>query len=169
MILVNVRQTAPPGATPEEVQEAATGDWANISESSLASFGDYLAAVRQNVVLGVWPIEGHRRMPDGRVRFELGNLGAHADLVGQASPATWVKGAANPVKFIDTETMLPEVAEVEMTPKGNRRVELDGWLLIVYTDGRARLQAPDGESKLIVESAFPGPKNGNVTVRLVDL
>ncbi len=83
-------------------------------------------------------------------------------------PGLPVRGAANPVKFVKTETMLPESAEVELTPQGNRRVNLDGWSLVVYGDGRARLQAPDSESKLIVESAFPGPKGGNVTVRLVD-
>jgi hypothetical protein len=103
-----------------------------------------------------------------RDAFDLGGPDAHTDLVGQPSPATWVRGAANPVKFVKTETMLPESAEVELTPQGNRRVNLDGWSLVVYGDGRARLQAPDSESKLIVESAFPGPKGGNVTGRLVD-
>ncbi len=169
MIFVNVRKSVPPGASPEDLREGASGDWANISESSLETFADHLAAVRQNVVLGVWPIEGHRRLPDGRVRFELGDSDAHKDLVGQPSPAVWVRGAANPVKFLETETMLPESAEVETTPQGNRRVGLDGWSLIVYDDGRARLQAPDSDLKLFVESAFPDPKGGNVTVRLVKL
>lgn len=166
MILVNVRQSVPPGASAEELREGAAGDWANISEDSLESFGDCLAAVRQNVVLGIWPIEGHRRVPGNRVRFELGEPDAHQDLVGQRSPAEWRQGAANPVKFLDSDSLRPESAEVEMTPQGNRRVALDGWSLVVYSDGRARVQAPDTELKLIVESAYPGPKGGNVTVRL---
>lgn len=167
MILVNVRKSVAPGASPQDLREGASGDWANISDASLETFADYLAAVRQNIVLGVWPIEGHRRAPDGRVTFELGDPDAHQDLVGARSPAVWVPGAANPVKFLKTDTMLPESAEVEMTAQGNRRVALDGWSLIVYDDGRARVQAPDSDAKLIVESAFPGPKGGNVTVRLM--
>lgn len=55
------------------------------------------------------------------------------------------------------------------SPRGDAGCGLDGWSLVVYTDGRARLQSPDSDRKLIVESAFPGPKGGNVTVRLLEL
>lgn len=167
MILVNVRRTGGVAATSDQLRSAAAGDWANISDASLERFADYLAAVRQNVVVGVWAIDGHARIDDGRVRFELVDCPPFQHMIGEPSPTTWKRGQANPVKLIDTATMAPEAAEVELTPHGNRRVTLDGWSLVVYEDGRARLQAPDRDHRLMIESAFPGPKGGNVTVRLV--
>ena len=166
MIGVNVSRSAAHLDTEEQLRWAAASSWV-ISDSSLNAHGDYLIAVRKNVVAGAWGIGSWDRNQDGKVTFKLGPAPELADMVGQASPVEWKQGQANPVKIIHTRTLLPESSEVEITSEGNRRVQLDGWSLVVYTDGRARLQAPGGDRRLIVESAFPGPPTGSVTVRLL--
>ncbi len=168
MIIVNVNRSGARAVTDEQVREAAVGAWV-LSEASEQLFGDYLLAVRKNIVIGAWAIEGSSRDHEGKVTFEVSAAPELNDMVGQASPVEWKQGQANPVKLVETKTLRQEASEVELTPQGNRRVQLDGWSLIVYADGRARLQCPDSDRKLIVESAFPGPKGGNVTVRLLEL
>lgn len=167
MIIVNVNRSAAKAATEEQIRDAAVGAWV-LSEASERAYGDYLAAVRKNVVIGVWTIEGAEWDDDGRVTFDVASAPELSDMLGQPSPVEWKQGAANPVKLVDTRTLRQEASEVELTPQGNRRVQLDGWTLVVYPDGRARLQAPDTTAKLVVESAFPGPKGANITVRLMD-
>jgi len=166
VIIVNVNKSGARAVTDEQVREAAVGAWV-LSDSSEQMFGDYLVAVRKNIVIGAWTIEGSSRDDEGKVVFEVGVAPDLGDMIGQPSPVEWRQGQANPVKLVDTKTLRQEASEVELTPQGNRRVSLDGWSLVVYPDGRARLQSPDVERKLIVESAFPGPKGGNVTVRLL--
>lgn len=166
MIIVNVNRSAAKAATEEQVRDAAIGAWL-MSEASELAYGDYLTAVRKNVVIGVWKIEGSSWDKDGRVTFDVAPAPDLSDMLGQPSPVEWKQGAANPIKLVDTRTLRQEATEVELTPQGNRRVQLDGWTLVVYPEGRARLQAPDVGKKVIVESAFPGPKGGNVTVRLM--
>jgi hypothetical protein len=85
-------------------------------------------------------------------------------LVGQDSPVKWVQGSANPIKLLDTATLAPPSAEIEHTTQGNARVRLEGWTLVVYPDGRARV-SPPGKSRVLIESAFPGPDGANVTLR----
>jgi hypothetical protein len=167
MIIVNVNRSGARAVSDEQVREAAVGAWV-LSETSEQLFGDYLLAVRKNIVVGAWAIEDSTRDVEGKVTFEVSAAPEVNDMVGQASPVEWKQGQANPVKLVDTRTLRQEASEVELTPQGNRRVQLDGWSLIVYADGRARLQSPDTDRKLIVESAFPGPKGANVTVRLLD-
>lgn len=167
MIIVNVNRSGARATSDEQVREAALGVWV-LSEASEQLFGDYLVAVRRNIVVGAWAITGSSR-EEGKVTFEVSAAPELNDMVGQTSPVEWKQGQANPVKLVETKTLRQEASKVELTPQGNRRVQLDGWTLVVYPDSRARLQAPDTERKIVVESAFPGPKGGNVTVRLLNL
>ena len=168
MIIVNINRSGARAVTEEQIRDAAVAAWV-ISQSSVESFGDYLVAVRKNIVTGVWSIQDSSRDAEGKVWFQVGTAPELADMIGGSSPVEWKQGQANPIKLVETRTLRQEASEVELTPQGNRRVQLDGWSLIVYPDGRARLQSPDTDKKLIIESAFPGPKGGNVTVRLMDL
>lgn len=167
MILVNINKSGASAATDEQLRDAAAGAWV-IAAASVSTYGDYLAAVRKNLVVGVWTITGSWLEEDGRVSFELAAAPEMTHLIGEPSPVPWKQGAANPVKLVDTATYLPPSVEVEESPRGNRVVRLDGWSMTIYRDGRARLSAPDVDAKLVVESAFPGPRGANVTVRLIE-
>lgn len=167
MIIVNVRQTGAAAVTDQELQANAAGDWV-VGDSSIQAFGDYLVAVIANRVVGAWTIDSHRRV-DGKVRFDLSPApDLAAELTNQPSPVAWKRGQANPIKLVHTKTLRPPEAEVVLTPQGNRRVQLEGWTLIVYSATAARVQPQDGSKKLVVEHAFPGPNGANVQVRLVE-
>lgn len=168
MILVNIRKSGKTATSAEQLQAAAASAWSNLKDESLDEYGDFLVAVLMNKVVGVWAIDGRRRDGEDKIWFDLSEAVDAPLAVGDSSPAPWRQGQANPVKYVDTSTLRPEAAEVDVTRDGNRRVALDGWTLTVYTDGRARLSAPDVDRKMIVESAYPGPRGGNVTVRIVD-
>src|SRR5665648_260022 len=164
MILVNINKSGAKAVTAEQIEEAAAGAWV-LSEKSEEEYADVLVAVRKNTVVGVWTIEEVYRGEDSRASFTLSDAPDFADLVGQPSPVEWKQGAANPVKLVETATLQQKSSEVELTPQGNQRVRLERWTLVVYPDGRARL-SPPSESRVVVESAFPGPSGANVTVRI---
>ncbi|MBB2893738.1 hypothetical protein [Flexivirga oryzae] len=160
MILVNIKQSGRRAVTPGQIQDAAAGSWV-VSEKSLQDHGDVLAAVRQNEVVGAWPIEGHTRDDAGRVSFVLGQPGPREKrLVGSPSPQRWVKGAANPVKVVPTADDSSDAGEV-------RQVRLQGWTLRVYPDNSVRLNAPAAGGRLMVDSVLPGPGGGSLGARLV--
>lgn len=168
MILVNIKKSGRDAVTEEQLRQAAAGDWV-VSDDTLRMYGDHLVAVRDNRVLGVWTIVGHTRRDDGRARFNLAVADEPAtSLVGKLSPVQWVRGAANPVKIFDAGEGRQPSSSIELTTQGNPKVVLHGWTLVVYPDGRARVSPPASDKKLIVESAFPGPNGGNVTVRVTD-
>ncbi|MEU2201675.1 hypothetical protein [Isoptericola sp. NPDC019482] len=167
MILVNINRSGAKAVTPEQIKDVARGAWV-LSESSEKEYADVLVAVRKNTVVGAWDIAKTKREDDGRATFVLKKKSSEfEDLIGQESPVVWTQGQANPVKLVETTTMQQKSSAVELTREGNRRVQLDGWTLIVYPDDRARI-SPPGDSRIIVESAFPGPSGANVTVRIDD-
>lgn len=169
MIVVNINRSGAKAVTPEQIAEVSRGYWV-LSEGSIKEYGDVLVAVRKNVVVGAWNIMGHGRagngVDEGKAVFTLGPSPDFEYLIGQESPAVWTPGQANPVKLIETATMQQKASKVELTKAGNPRVQLEGWSMVVYPDGRARISPPGGV-KVVVESAFPGPEGANVTVRIV--
>lgn len=164
MILVNINRSGAKAVTAKQIEGAAQGAWV-LSESSEQEYADFLVAVRKNVVVGVWKIAHVEREDDGRATFELKPTTKFKDLLGQEPPVIWTQGQANPVKLVETATMQQKSSNIEYTREGNPRVQLNGWSMIVYSDGRARI-SPPGNSRVVVESAFPGPNGANVTVRL---
>lgn len=79
---------------------------------------------------------------EGKVTFEVSAAPELNHMVGQTSPVEWKQGQANPVKLVETKTLRQEASKVELTPQGKRRVQLDGWTLVVYPDSRARACRP---------------------------
>lgn len=169
MIVVNINRSGAKAVTAEQIEAAARGAWV-LGESSEQEYADVLVAVRKNSVVGVWTITGVERVtegPDaGKAVFSVAPAPEFEYLVGQESPAVWTPGQANPVKLLETATMQQKASKVELTKAGNPRVQLEGWSMIVYPDGRARISPPGG-ARVVVESAFPGPDGANITVRIV--
>lgn len=165
MILVNISRSAATAVTAEQIREAAVRAW-RVKEDSLNRYGDYLVAVRNNVVIGVWRIERWTKEEDtGRFAFHVSETD-DASLIGQPSPVPWVTGQGNPVKYVDTAEAFGRV-EIENAPDGTRRAGVEGWTLSVHPDNSATLTAPAAiGGRLIVESANPGP-GGSVTVRVL--
>lgn len=166
MILVNINRSGAKAVTAKQIENAARGAWV-LSENSEQEYADFLVAVRKNIVVGVWRIKRVEREDDGRATFKLGATQEFEDLLDQESPVVWTQGQANPVKLVVTATMQQKSSRIEYTREGNPRVQLNGWSMVVYPDGRARI-SPPGSSRVVVESAFPGPNRANVTVRVDD-
>lgn len=161
MILVNISRSGIAAVTPQQIRDAAVRAW-KVKEESLNRFGDLLVAVRSNVVVGVWKIDGWIREESGRYAFQVSDT-QDQSMIGGPSPVPWITGQANPVKYVDTTTATDQ-ADVETTADGHRSVKLEGWTLVVLGGGRAQLHGPtEPAGQLIVENAG----GGNVTVRLI--
>ncbi|MFE7503745.1 hypothetical protein [Promicromonospora sp. NPDC057488] len=133
----------------------------SLSESSEQEYTVFLMAVRKNIVVGVWKIAHVERDDDGRATFEL-NPTTKFKVSSAKTPVSWPQGQANPVKLVETATMQQKSSNIEYTREGNVRVQLNGWSMSVYSDGRARI-SPPGDSRVVVEPAFPGPNGANIT------
>lgn len=110
MIIVNVNKTSP-GYVP---RESAASEWL-IAEWRLKRYGDYLVAVKHNVVVGVYKIDGWTRVagPKSGVVFELAetDLAPGGVAVGDPSPDPWLAGQRWPVKYLATEAWVARTAE----------------------------------------------------------
>ena len=167
-VFVNVNRSAAKADSEQEIKAAAIGDW-RISSLALDSRPEVLVAVLRGIVIGVWQLEGWTRQPSGRWRFMVSDALEFSSWLGRQSPVTWKQGQANPVQFGELAALEGGVA-IKDTRAGNKRVEIDGWTLTVYPDGRARLHhTGDGqtERRLVVLSLFPRPGSGNITLTTV--
>ena len=124
MILVNVRRSARDAVTPEQLRDAARGDWANLTDESIDEYGDLLLAVKHNKVVGAWSIASAERLDDDRIRFELRDDPELEVWVGADSPVQWKRGQANPVALIDTDdadSRRPSTSSSRRAPASQRR------------------------------------------------
>jgi len=136
MILVNVSRSAVSAVTDAQLAESARGYW-KVSEETIRNYGDHLAAVRDNVIVGIWRIVGHSR-PDeagGKVAFDLEPAPERSDLVGHSVPTPWVRGAANPVKRWRYQPATEPSPETAAAVVG-------GWHVEALTDGRLMVRSP---------------------------
>ena len=72
MILVNVSRSAVSAVTDAQLAESARGYW-KVSEETIRNYGDHLAAVRDNVIVGIWRIGPRRRQPRQAVALSAGH------------------------------------------------------------------------------------------------
>lgn len=159
MILVNVGRSAVGAVTDSQLMSAAHAYW-KVSEASIRGYGDYLAAVRDNVIVGVWQILGHAH-PDeggGKVAFKLAPAPERADLVGQEVPTPWVRGSANPVKLWDHQPDADESPE-------KQSATVAGWHITALPDGRLQVTSPQGAGPVYLESLDGSPTGGTAILR----
>jgi len=157
MILVNVSRSAVGAVTEAQLAESSRAHW-KVSEESIRGYGDHLAAVRDNVIVGVWRIVGHSR-PDeggGKVAFDLAPAPERSELVGQEVPTPWVRGAANPVKFWDYRPDTDPSLD-------NQAVVVAGWHIAPHPYGGLEVRSPEGAGPLHV-AALIGEPTGGVAV-----
>lgn len=122
MILVNLRQSTTPASTAIEIRDAAASAWANVSDSAMDQYGDYVLAVRDNVVTGVFSLRNWERLDDGRVEFTLDAAPAELDgLVGGDSPLRWKRGQANPVMYLETPDRMEDLTTASPSDSPTRR------------------------------------------------
>ncbi|MGF0131316.1 hypothetical protein ACQREA_15405 [Dietzia cinnamea] len=159
MILVNVSRSAVGAVTEQQLMEAASKYW-KVAEESIRGYGDYLAAVRDNTIVGVWRVLGHSRPDDsgGKVVFELGAAPERADLIGQEVPNPWVRGAANPIKLWDYQ---PEAVPSDDT----QSAMVCGWHIEALPGGRLQVRSPNGNGPLYLESLTSEPAGGVAILR----
>ena len=145
MILVNLSkswQEVQAGVrTPEEVTLRA---WHGITDQSLHRYADAVLGIYREEVVTAYDITGWARTSDGRVAFEGEESAKWAHLIGTNNPgAEWVRGAARPVKYLDTAILTGGNVTAEPTDAGQRAV-IDGITLTVAKNGNAAVLLPVG-------------------------
>lgn len=160
MILVNVSRSAVGAVTEAQLAESSRAHW-KVSEESIRGYGDHLAAVRDNIIVGVWRIVGHSR-PDeggGKVEFDLAPAPERAELVGQNVPTPWVRGAANPVKFWDYRP--------DINPANDEQsAVVAGWDIVALPDGGLQVRSPLDAGPLHLEALIGEPTGGVAILRV---
>lgn len=160
MILVNINQSGADAVTDTQFREAAEGQW-KISDQTMRIHGDYVAAVRQNTIRGVWRVVDHRRDSETeKVGFTLAPAPEAASLIGENVPTPWVRGAANPVKTWDWR---PDRG----VNRSATSVELKGWTLTLLEDGAVQLVSPPDSGLLVLETLTGEVGSGVAVLRSI--
>ncbi|MBK6857047.1 MAG: hypothetical protein IPG97_11010 [Microthrixaceae bacterium] len=158
MILVNLSKSwAEVVSGAREPADVTLGDWAGITDESIEQCADVILGVHRGEVVSAFDIEAWDRDPEsGRVRFSGAPSETWAHLVGTPNPGpAWVKGAARPVKYLDTRILTEGSVEVEATPDGSRAV-VRGFTLAVADDGTATVIAPPGSRVTVITGPIAG-------------
>ncbi|MDG4779848.1 hypothetical protein O7614_09355 [Micromonospora sp. WMMD961] len=153
MIAVNIRRSGDDASTPEQVREAASGDWV-LSSRTLDMHGDVLLAVRNGRVRGVFDILGWEPVDGGRIRFDLRESDEYSWLVGGESPVKWKQGQSNPVVYLNTDDVSEKapsgsVAQVVRPRRGVHRI-------VIETRGLSDDQAAQLHHTLITVAGMTG-------------
>src|SRR3712207_2926964 len=86
--------------------DVTLGEWALVADRAITEYGDVICGVHEGSVVTAFDIDGHERTGEGRVRFTGTPSSTWSHLIGDASPVTWVRGAARPVRYLDTAALL---------------------------------------------------------------
>ncbi|MET8204179.1 hypothetical protein [Micromonospora taraxaci] len=153
MIAVNIRRSGDDASTPEQVREAAAGDWV-LSSRTLDVYGDVLLAVRNGRVRGAFDILGWEPVDGGRIRFDLRESDEYSWLVGGESPVKWKQGQSNPVVYLDTDDVgeKPPSGAVAQAVRPRRGVHR----IVVETRGLSDDQAAQLHHTLITVAGMTG-------------
>lgn len=147
MILVNLRKTWPAVlAGHADPAQVTLGAWAALTEDDLAVHGDVLLGVHKNVVVTAYSIAGWTRdEATGRVTFDGEPSDEWAELIGQRVPGSpWVKGAARPVKVLDTAVARGVAVSPRADPTGRLTADLGPVSVLVEPDGRTTVRIEPG-------------------------
>ena len=152
MILVNLsRSWTEVLAGKRDAADVTLGDWAGITDDSVARYGDAILGIHHNAVVTAFDIEGwHRDGSTDRIRFDGRPSERWASLIGTPNPgAEWVRGAARPVKYLDTRVLTEGDVPVEEYADGGRAV-VRGYTLTVDSHGNATVLPPAGGAVTVV-------------------
>lgn len=153
MILVNLSKSwADVAAGKRDPAGVTLGDWAGMTDDSVERYGDVVLGIHRNEVVTAFDIDSwHRDGQTGRVRFEGRPSERWSYLLGTPNPGPeWVKGAARPVKYLDTRVLTEGTVPVESAAGGSERAVVRGYSLTVDADGHATVIAPAGGRVTVV-------------------
>jgi hypothetical protein len=160
MILVNLANSWPRVATGQaDAAEITLGNWAQISDDSLATHADAILGIYRNEIVTAFDITGWQRITEGvdkgRVSFEGRPSQQWKHLIGTENPGIpWTTGMARPVQYVDTTTLTSNNPDnIPAEEAHGRRTELHGYTLTVHADGNATVGVPFGKHITVV----PGP------------
>ncbi len=152
MILVNLSKswTEVLNAS-RDAADVTLGDWAGITDDSVDRYADAILGIHRNEVVTAFDIESwHRLDESGRIRFRGRPSERWAHLIGTPNPGPeWVKGAARPIKYLDTRVLTDGDVPVEESTDGARAV-VRGYTLTVDGDGNATVLPPPGGSVTVL-------------------
>ena len=158
MILVHVKHSWPRVQAGEiSAEESVLGEWAGISESSLAENGDVVAGVYDNTVVAVFDVDlAATAYVDGKVHFAGTPSEAWAHLIGQANPGRpWgQRGYARSVQYVDTAVVAGGDVPVVASPTGRRAV-VGGFTLTIGSAGDATLLVPRDRAVTVQPVPYP--------------
>ncbi|MFF3159154.1 hypothetical protein [Streptomyces sp. NPDC057910] len=153
MILVHVSTTWPQVLDGQLTPEQATlGEWFNISDSSLAEYGDAVLGIFENTVVSAFDVTGEpNRDNEGRVTFPGTPSAKWSHLIGTPNPGkSWgVRGMARPIQYLDTAVVTGGTVEVEDDGTARRAV-VEGFTLVVDNKGSAVLTVPAGRKVTVL-------------------
>lgn len=152
MILVNLSKSwAQVLAGDRTAEDVTLGDWAGITDDSAARYGDTVLGIHRNQVVSAFDVEDWRRDPEtGRIRFQGRASEQWSNLVGTPNPGPeWIKGAARPIKYLDTRVLTEGDVPVEESSDGGRAV-VRGYTLVVDDSGLATVIVPSGGRVMVM-------------------
>ncbi|MGW2542943.1 hypothetical protein ACWC5I_19245 [Kitasatospora sp. NPDC001574] len=131
------------------------GEWFNISDSSLAEYGDTVLGIFENTVVSAFDVTGQpHRDNEGRVTFPGTPSATWCHLIGTPNPGKpWgVRGMARPIQYLDTAVLTGGTVEVEDDGTARRAV-VDGFTLVIDNEGSAVLSVPAGRKVTVLTNA----------------
>lgn len=147
MILVNLRKSWPAVmAGDRDAAEVTLGEWAALSEDDLARHADVVVGVYRNTVVTALEIAGWERdETTGRVTFTGQASDRWAHLLGEPVPGTpWVKGAARPVKVLDSTLVRDRSIPPSADSRGRLTSTLGSVAVTVTLDGHVQVEVQPG-------------------------
>lgn len=136
-----------------DAADVTLGEWALVADKAIENYGDVVCGVYAGEVVSAYDVTGHERVDGGRVRFAGIPSVEWSSLIGQASPVTWGRGQARPVRYLDTDALRHGTVEIEEAEEGLRRAVVGNFTLTVTDDGRATIVGPAGSSIMVTSQA----------------
>lgn len=152
MIVTNIAQSYPSVlAGTANLQAVTMGSWAAVSEADLQNHADVVVGVHKNTVVSAYDVTSWTHSNDGRVTFAGVTSQEFAYLIGQAAPCKpWVRGAARPIKVIDTDAVRGTVVTPSSDTSGRLQALLGEAIITVELDGAVTVHVPAGTPVTVV-------------------
>lgn len=157
MILVNLANSWPRVAAGKaDAAEITLGNWAQISDDSLATYADAVLGIYKNRIVTAFDVTGWQRITEGvdkgRVSFTGQPSEQWTHLIGTENPGTpWTAGMARPVQYLEASALTSnDPANTPAEEDHGVRTELYDYTLTVHADGNATVGVPFGKHVTVV-------------------